>query len=117
MRQIRSFGSAKAISLSRDDVIRRLREVAAEALRLFPELKEVRLVGSLAAGTHTGTSDVDLLLQLDHLSGNPLEVVKPYFFFFSRRLPMSFDLFLAGPQLSPEAERLLPQSLVLATRP
>lgn len=117
MRQMRSFGSAKAISLDRDDLIRRLRDIAAEALGAFPELREVRLVGSLAAGTHTGTSDVDLLLRVDHLGGNPLEAMRPYFFFFSTRLSMSLDLFLAGPQLSPEAERLLPQSLVLAARP
>lgn len=41
MRQIRSFGSVKAISLDRDEVVRRLQEVAAKALEAFPQLLEV----------------------------------------------------------------------------
>ncbi|WP_299286017.1 nucleotidyltransferase domain-containing protein, partial [Thermoflexus sp.] len=60
----------KAISLDRDELLRRLREAAAEALEAFPELLEVRLIGSLATGTATGTSDVDLLLRVREISGN-----------------------------------------------
>lgn len=86
MRQIRSSGSVKAISLDRDEVIRRLRDVAREALGTFPELQEVRFIGSLATGSHTGVRDVDLLLRAKAISRNPLEAMKPYFFFFSRRL-------------------------------
>ncbi len=82
MQQIRSSGSVKAISLNRDEVLQRLREVAAEALEVFPELQEVWLIGSLAAGTYTGTSDVDLLLRVTEISGNSLEAMKPYHFFF-----------------------------------
>ncbi len=40
--------------LDRDELLQRLRTVAAAALEAFPELREVRLIGSLAAGTHTG---------------------------------------------------------------
>lgn len=35
MRRIESFGSVKAISLDRDEIIRRLREVATSALVTF----------------------------------------------------------------------------------
>ncbi|MCS7261136.1 MAG: nucleotidyltransferase domain-containing protein, partial [Anaerolineae bacterium] len=88
-----------AISLDRDEVLRRLQEVAAEALETFPELQEVWLIGSLASGAHTGSSDVDLVLRLSELSGNPLEALKPYFFFFSRRLELGLDILLAGSEL------------------
>ncbi len=56
----------------------------------------MRLVGSLATGAHTGTSDVDLLLRVAETPGNPLEAMRPYFFFFSRRLEIGLDLLLAG---------------------
>lgn len=116
MRQIGSFGSVKAISLDRDEVIRRLREVAAEALEAFPRLLEVRLIGSLARGTHTGTSDVDLLLRVREPAGNPLEVMKPYFDFFSRRLEIGLDLLLFGDTLPEGMEEILQGSIVLAAR-
>lgn len=102
MRQIRSFGSVKAIFLHRDELIRRLREVASEALAVFPEISEIRLIGSLANGTHTGTSDVDLIIFLTQLSDSPLEQLRPYFFFFSNRIDIGVDIFL--------------NSLVLASR-
>lgn len=116
MRQIRSFGSVKAISLDRDEVIRRLREAAAEALEAFPQLLEVRLIGSLATGTHTGTSDVDLLLRVGELAGNPLEIMKPYFDFFSRRLEIGLDLLIFGEALPEGMEEVLQGSIVLAAR-
>ncbi len=116
MRQIRSSGSVKAISLDRDELLQRLRTVAAAALEAFPELREVRLIGSLAAGTHTGTSDVDLLLRVAETSGNPLEAMRPYFFFFSRRLEIGLDLLLAGPELPPGLAEAVKGSLLLAAR-
>jgi len=82
MRRIESYSSVKAISLNRDEVMRQLREVSAKALAIFPHLQEVRLIGSLATGSHTGTSDADLLLQVNEPIANPLEVIRPYFFFF-----------------------------------
>lgn len=114
MRQIGSFGSVKAISLHRDEVIRRLCEVAAEPLETFPQLLEVRLIGSLATGTHTGTSDVDLLLRVGELTGNPLEAMKPYY--FSRRLEIGLDLLLFGATLPEGMEEVLRGSIVLAAR-
>ena len=116
MRRIISSGSVKAIFLDQDELLRRLREVAVEALEAFPELQEVRLIGSLAAGTATGTSDVDLLLRVKEVSGNPLEALKPYFFFFSRRLEISLDLLLIGPESPPGLEKEWMEEIVLARR-
>lgn len=116
MRQIRSSGSVKAISLDRDEVLRRLREVATQALETFPELEEVRLIGSLASGTHTGVSDVDLLLRTRAIPGNPLEAMKPYYFFFSSRLDLGLDILLCGPKLPSGLAESAKGSLLLAKR-
>lgn len=116
MRRVESFGSVKAISLDRDECIQHLRQAAEEALEVFPELLEVRLIGSLAAGTHTGTSDVDLLLRVRTLSGNPVEAMKPYYFFFSRRLDVGLDMILLGPSFPKDMQEILQESIVLAAR-
>ncbi len=116
MRQIRSSGSVKAIFLPRDELIRRLREVAFEALSIFPEVYEIRLIGSLASSTHTGTSDVDLMIFLTQLSDSPIEQLKPYFFFFSKRLNIGIDIFLSGLEMSEGVKKSLENSIVLASR-
>jgi predicted nucleotidyltransferase len=90
--------------------------VAAEALAAFPHLQEVWLIGSLARASHTGTSDVDLLLRVTETPANPLEALKPYFFFFSRRLEIGLDVFLAGPELPPGLEQMLQGGILLAAR-
>jgi predicted nucleotidyltransferase len=106
----------KVISLDRDEVIRRLRGVAEQALAVFPELREVRLIGSLAEGTHTGTSDVDLFLLLDRAPEHPLEKMRPYFNFFSERLNISLDIFLSGPTPPEGIRESLRKSIFLACR-
>ena len=116
MRQIRSFGSVRAISLDRTEVLRRLREITDEALAAFPEVLEIRLIGSLAIGEQTGTSDVDLFILLKRLPEHPIEGLRPYFFFFSKRLDLALDILVAGPKPSAELERLLQHSLLLASR-
>lgn len=116
MRQIRSSSSVSAISLDRDEVLQRLREVAVEALETFPELQEIWLIGSLARATHTGSSDVDLVLRVTEICGNPLEALKPYFFFFSRRLELGLDVLLSGPELPSELDAAMREGILLAAR-
>jgi hypothetical protein len=102
--------------LDRDETIRRLKEVAAAALVTFPQLHEVRLIGSLATGVHTGTSDVDILLRVHERSGNPIDEMKPYFFFFSQRLEIGIDLLLFDKTLPEGMEKIIQGSILLATR-
>jgi predicted nucleotidyltransferase len=102
--------------LDRDETIRRLKEVAAAALVTFPQLYEVRLIGSLATGVHTGTSDVDILLRVHERSGNPIDEMKPYFFFFSQRLEIGIDLLLFDKTLPEGMEKIIQGSILLATR-
>jgi len=116
MRQIESFGSVKAISLDRDEIIRRLKEVAAAALATFPQLCEVRLIGSLATGVHTGTSDVDILIRVRERAGNPIEEMKPYFFFFSQHLEIGIDLLLFDKTPPEGMEKIIQGSILLAAR-
>jgi len=115
MRRISSSGSVKAISLDRDEAIRRLREVVREALSPFPKVREIRLIDSLATGTHTGISDADLLFLLDKTPEHPLEQMRPYFYFFSRRLDIGLDILLASPKPLAGMKRPLHGSLVLAS--
>ena len=58
----RSSGSVKIISLDRDELLARLATIATRIRARHPEVREVRLFGSLARGDQTGTSDADLLI-------------------------------------------------------
>jgi predicted nucleotidyltransferase len=85
----------KAISLDREQVLRRLKEISEEASRAFPEIVEVRLFGSLAKGEETGLSDADLLIVTERGMEDPVERMKPYFRFFSERLDIGIDMIVA----------------------
>jgi predicted nucleotidyltransferase len=63
-----SYSSVKIISLNRDDVLARLRQIATRLQAEHPEVADVRLFGSLARGDQTGTSDVDILIVLHYAS-------------------------------------------------
>jgi predicted nucleotidyltransferase len=80
---MRSSGSVKVISLNRDSLLADLRRIAGSIRAEHPEVAEIRLFGSLARGNHTGTSDVDVLILLDHTEeSDPLRRILtflPYF--------------------------------------
>lgn len=121
MRQMRSSGSVKACYWDLEALLARLREVANEALQQFPEIVEIRLFGSMAQGTETGLSDVDLFLWLsESAEENPLERMKPYYSFFAGRLEVALGMivavrepgrFEAGPKLVKEAGPACPFGL------
>ena len=113
MRQIISSGSVKAISLNREVVIRRLKEIAEEASRVFPAIVEVRLFGSLAKGEETGISDADLLIITEGEKENPVERMKPYFSFFSDRLDIGIDMIVATKQEADSLKEVLSCSRLL----
>lgn len=115
MRRIEPFGSVKAISLDRAEITRCLREVATSALVTFPHVCAVYLIGSLARGSHSGTSDVDLLLRVSERAAKPIEAVRPYFF-FSSQLDIGIDLLLCDDTSLPAIEQMMEGSILLASR-
>lgn len=92
MRHVKSLGSAKAIWLDREEVLSRLRDVAKRAREKFPEIIDVRIFGSFAKGEELGTSDIDILIIANEGQPNPVDRIKPYFYFFSENLGIALDL-------------------------
>ncbi len=90
MRRIRSSGSVKAIWLDRDQALRSLATAANRLKSACPEVEEVLLMGSLARGDHTGTSDADILLVLRESRLDPSNRIRRYLAFFD--LPIGVDL-------------------------
>ncbi len=113
MRQIVSSGSVKAISLNREGVLQRLKEIVEEASRVFPEIVEVRLFGSLARGEETGLSDADLFIVTKGGEENPVERMKPYFIFFSDRMDIGLDMIVATEQEAGSIKETLGYSKLL----
>ncbi|MDI6873988.1 nucleotidyltransferase domain-containing protein [Candidatus Solincola sp.] len=91
MRQIRSFGSVVSIWLDREAAIEKLKAVAMRLKGSCPEVKEIRLIGSLARGDHIGTSDADILIVLHQSELNPVDRLKRYLPFFD--LDLAVDVF------------------------
>lgn len=58
----RSWSSSAVTFLDREQVVAACRGLASEFLLSFPELREIGLFGSLAAGIPTPRSDLDLYL-------------------------------------------------------
>ncbi len=91
MLQVQSYGSVKIVSLDRARLLAELGRIADRIRREQPEVLEVRLFGSLARGSHTGTSDVDVLLVVSS-TGEPNPVHRPLVFLPYFDLPVPFDL-------------------------
>jgi predicted nucleotidyltransferase len=91
MRQESFSDSVRIISVRRDEVIARLREVAGQIRSARPEVKEVRIFGSIARGDQTGLSDADVLIVLrGHNGDDPLERIRAFYPYFD--LPIGVDL-------------------------
>ena len=63
-----SSDSVKIISLNREHVLARLREIAAKIRQEQIAVEEFRVFGSLARGDATGVSDADILIVLRETS-------------------------------------------------
>jgi predicted nucleotidyltransferase len=103
----------KAISLDREHVLRRLKEIVEEASRVFLEIVEVRLFGSLAKGEETGLSDADLLIVTKGGKEKPVERMKPYFSFFSDRMEIGVDMIVVTEQEAGSIKETLGHSKLL----
>jgi predicted nucleotidyltransferase len=90
MRQVRSFGSVKIISLNWNEVIARLREIATR-IREQGRVDQVRLFRSLARGDETGASNADALIVLRESSeSDPLRRILAFLPYFD--LDLGVDL-------------------------
>lgn len=113
MRHIISSGSVKGIYLDREYVLKKLKEVSGEALTVFPEIKEVRLFGSLAKGEETGLSDIDIFIIAKCKETNPIERMKPFFGFFSDKMDISVDMIVADESEIENFKEILKESILL----
>lgn len=90
---MRYLGSVKAVSIDREAILSKVKEISEELRRKLPYVKEVRLFGSLARGEEHGLSDVDLLVVVDRLDRESFwKVYREVFEFVTDRLPIDFDL-------------------------
>ncbi len=113
MRQKISSGSVKGFYLDREEVFRRLQEVCKEALRVFPEIRDIRLFGSFAQGEETGLSDIDLFLIVDTEEKNPIERMRPYFKFFSSKIEVAIDMIVISEKEVAEFRDIIKSSISL----
>jgi predicted nucleotidyltransferase len=81
-----SSAEVRYLKTNFDELLRRLREYAKSKAGTFGA-KAVVLVGSMAKGNYTGTSDADVLIIADQV---PKRVIDRYALFAEPRLP--FDL-------------------------
>jgi len=116
MRQIISYGSVKTIYIDREKVLKELKKVAEEALKNFPEIKEIILFGSFAKGEQTGLSDLDIFIVAENQPLNPFERIKPYFNFFAEKLKIAIDIIVVTPEEKENFKEMLKDSLILITR-
>jgi len=93
VRQIISSGSVKAIYLNKEEVLAKIKEVSGLAVQEFPEIREIRLFGSFAAGKTHALSDVDIIIIVEKASSlDPIQRIKPYYSFFSQHLDIALDI-------------------------
>jgi predicted nucleotidyltransferase len=116
----RSSGSVKIISIDRDELLSRLRQIAGQIRAEHPEVVEVRVFGSIARGDQVGTSDVDVLIVLrDGELEDPMGHIRSFYPYFD--LPIGVDVLVQTEgQLEhrleagdPFVEQMWRQSLVL----
>jgi len=103
----------KAVFLNREEALKRLREISEEALTVFPEIKEIRLFGSLSKGEETGLSDADIFIVTLSEEKNPIERMKPYFSFFSERMDIAVDMLATSEEELENFSDLLKGSILL----
>lgn len=83
MQHIISLNSAKIIYLNRDEVINELKRIAIK-IRLDEKdnLIDIILFGSIAKGTHIGTSDIDIIIILKECNLNLFYRIRKFLKYF-----------------------------------
>jgi predicted nucleotidyltransferase len=79
---------------------------------------EILLFGSLADGTQTGLSDIDLIVVLagSPAGEDPLERARPFHRHFQERLPIGVDVITITEGERPSMRSLLEKAVTLAGR-
>lgn len=113
MRQRASSGSVKAFWLNKEKILQNLKLASKELIKKFPEIKDVRLFGSLAKNEETGLSDIDIFIIAETHETNPIERIKPYFFFLTNYIEISFDILVGKPEELASFEDILKDSISL----
>jgi predicted nucleotidyltransferase len=118
MRHVTSRGSAKAFFLDRTAALQLVRAAAEDAVRTFAEVQEILLFGSLADGTHTGLSDIDVAVVLSRSAANvdPLERTRPFHAYFQDRLKVGVDVVTLLENELRDMQSLLANAVTLARR-
>jgi len=88
----------KAFSINQNDILHSVKQTSYKAKELFSEIEEIWLFGSCATGNSTGMSDVDILIVANYDIANPIERIKPYYFFFSDCLDIACDILVIKPE-------------------
>jgi hypothetical protein len=82
-----SSAEARYLKINFDEILERLREYA-ESKAQAHGARAIVLIGSLAKGTYTGTSDADILVIANHL---PTSVLDRYLLFSESGLPVDVE--------------------------
>lgn len=111
MRQVKSLGSVKAISLDKTRIIEAFVNASKEAANIFPQIVDIRLFGSLFDNTYTGLSDIDILVIVNSQIDNPIERAKPYFFFFAGKFDIAVDCIVIDIHEEENFENIISKSI------
>jgi len=79
---------ARISSVDRNELLGRLREIAARIRRENPEVVDLRLFGSFARGDCFGNSDVDVLIVLSESNEDALDRILRFRKHFDLELPL-----------------------------
>lgn len=82
-----SSAKVRYLKINFDEIFLRLREYA-ESKAATHGVKAIVLVGSLAKGTYTGTSDADILVIADNL---PSDILERYALFSEPTMPIDVE--------------------------
>ncbi len=117
MRQIISSGSVKGFYIDREKVIVKLKEISERALKIFPEILEIRVFGSFAKGEETGLSDLDIFILITGSEEkNPLERLKKYFYFFVDNIDIAVDVIVADLNEIKNFKDIISNSILITKR-
>lgn len=90
MQHKESLGSVKLISINREEVLSELKKIALNIKQEHAELLDIKLFGSIAKSTHTGCSDIDIIIIVSSSSEDIFHRIAKLKRYFT--LPISVDL-------------------------